>query len=216
MITTRLLVKQPFPFVTFFGAIFYCFSFFPSSGDASERLFSLQIGPTWPTATTLAWDGEVMFGNFIDKKVGFGIAADFLWHTRTLEKDTADQNGSPSKITLKDESSYMFPVMGFFVFDPIPEQMIHPMVKFEIGYNSLIYNFTMRNPPAIIPRTGYHYGLIIKAGIDGLYNVGGQAAACVGLDYRWAETKSTKDSNGFFSRRDMSGAGIHIGFRFLL
>ena len=139
-----LLVAGRFHFVTLAGTAFCFLSFIPSSCDAfSERLATLHIGLAWPKDASPAKDAEFMFGTLIDKKVGFGIAADFLWNTRTHELDTEDINGNPSKITDEDESSYMFPVMGFFIVDPIPDQIIHPVAKFQIGYNSLIYNLSM-------------------------------------------------------------------------
>jgi hypothetical protein len=208
LLPIELVVKRSY-FVTLFGAFLYCFSLFYSPCLASERLFSLQIGPTWPTATSSAWNAELMFGTFVDKKVGFGIAADFLWNTLTQEADA----GNGQMRTIKDESSYMYPIMGFIVFDPMPYQIIHPLLKFEIGYNSLQYHVD----PAVLPdHPGYYYGMIVKLGIDGLYNLGEQAAIFLGLEYQWADTKTTKDGQGFFSRRDMSGTGLSVGFRFLL
>jgi hypothetical protein len=207
-----LLVDKRFSFVTWRGGFLLALLlFFPSFTPAAEKLLTLQIGPSWPTITSSAWDAEVMYGLFIDKKVGFGIATDFLWNTRTQEQDNPDG----SKTTLKDESSYMYPVMGFIVFDPLPYQVIHPMVNFKIGYNSLSYNLTMLNNDPKLPHTGYYFGLIIQAGLDGVYNLGEQAAAFFGIEYQWADTK-TAENNGVFWRRDMSGAGIHVGFRFLL
>jgi hypothetical protein len=206
---SSLLVDKRFHYVTFSAIFLYFLFLFPSPIHASERLFSLQIGPSWPSVTTSAWDAEVMYGLFIDKKVGFGVAADFLWKTITLERPVANGLMEP----VKDESSYMYPIMGFIVFDPVPFQVIHPMVKFAIGYNSLNYKV---KPVEITDHPGYYYGMIVKLGLDGLYNLGEQAAVFLGLEYQWADTKTTKDSKGYLSHRDMSGTGLHIGFRFLL
>jgi len=215
----RLLEElgKRFPgFVTKLGGFPLLFLLVSSAPFASEKMFCLQIGPAWPSKTSTAWDAEVMYGLFIDKKVGFGVAADFLWNTYTQERLVV--GGQPGQMeTVKDESSYMFPVMGYVVFDPLPYQIIHPMLKFSIGYNSLKYNLNYKAPPAVITEhSGYYYGLIVKLGADGLYNLGEQAAVFLGLEYQWADTKSTENNEGFFWRRDMSGAGIHIGFRFLL
>ncbi len=206
------LVESRLKNVTALGILLLVLSLSPAPSGASERLFSLQIGPSWPTITSSAWNAEMMYGLFMDKKVGFGIAGDFLWNTRTQERDNPDG----SKTTIKDESSYMYPVMGFILFDPLPFEVIHPLLNFKIGYNSLSYDLTMLNPDPKLPHTGYYFGLIVKAGVDGVYNIGEQVAAFIGLEYQWADTKTAKDSGGFFWRRDMSGAGLHIGFRFLL
>ena len=179
---------------------------------AAEKLVSLKIGPVWPSATSTSWDGELMYGSFIDKKVGFGVAADILWNTNAV--DSALPSGQLT--TIRDESHYMFPIMGFLVFDPIPHAVVHPMLRFEIGYNSMIYNYTSRIAETTPSRSGYYYGLIVKLGIDGLYNVGEQTAFFAGLEYQWANTRNAADSAGRFYRRDMSGIGIRMGFRFLL
>ena len=43
----------------------------------------------------------------------------------------------------------MVPLMGFLVFVPIPTAIIHPMLRFEIGYNSL---FTIQKPIVLLIR----------------------------------------------------------------
>jgi hypothetical protein len=203
------------PFTLKFVTILLCYCFyFPVSiyhVQASEKLFSLKIGPTWPSVTSTSWDAELMSGAFIDRTVGFGIAADFLWNS----KIEAHESGN-TIITTKDESFYMFPIMGFIVFDPLPAALIHPMLKGEIGYNSLSYNLNAVNPDLKAPANGYYYGLIVKFGIDGLYNFGEQSAAFLGLEYQWAETKKSAGQPNIYYRIDMSGMGLHLGFRFLL
>lgn len=186
---------------------------------AKETFVSVKIGPTWPhdqlnSDHPTSWDGELLYGIFIDRKVGFGIAADFLWNTNTVVKDSVDR-----KWAAREEGTYMFPVMGFLVFDPIPNAVVHPMMRFEIGYNSLLYYlkirdaYTTQNPTS---NNGYYNGLIVKIGIDGLYNLGEQTAIFAGIEYQWANTTTNQNAEGFFSQLDMSGIGIRMGFRFLL
>ena len=159
-----------------------------------------------------------MYGTFVDRKVGFGVAVDFLWNTNTVVKDSVI-SGVGRKWAAREEGTYMFPVMGFLVFDPIPNAMVHPLLRFEIGYNSLIYYLKTREAdPTVSPKSdnGYYNGLIVKLGIDGLYNLGEQTAIFAGLEYQWANTTTNKNAAGFFSQIDMSGIGIRMGFRFLL
>ena len=210
MIYSLKLVRQLPQFVTKLKWFPLLFLLLSTSPYAAENMFYLKIGSAWPDKASQSWDAEFMYGYFIDRKVGFGVAADFLWDTYTQERPVGT---SGQMETVKDESSYMFPIMGYVVFDPLPYQMIHPMLKLAIGYNSMQYSVK----PAVLPdHPGYYYGLIVKLGVDGLYNLGEQAAVFLGLDYQWADTKTGKDSQGYFYRRDMSGVGIHIGFRFLL
>jgi hypothetical protein len=163
----------------------------------------------WPTAITTSWDGELMYGALVDQKVGFGVAVDFLWNSNSL--DSVGVLGTHK--TIRNESSYMFPIMGFIAFDPLPRAMVHPMFTMKIGYNSMVYS---RSPDSSIPAAGYYYGLIIKLGVDGLYNIGERSAVFAGLEYQWADTRNVADGLGRFYRRDMSGIGLRMGFRFLL
>jgi hypothetical protein len=201
-------------------AVFVALASIMSSVFANETFVSLKIGPTWPqellsSGNSAAWDGEVLYGVFVDRKVGFGVAADFLWNTKS--QDQLDPSTGLLFVT-KSEESYMIPIMGFLVFDPIPTAMIHPMLRFEIGYNSLIYNSKTDSTvhPTSNSENGYYYGLIVKIGADGLYNLGEQTAIFAGLEYQWADTKTNADNKGLFARRNMSGIGIRMGFRFLL
>jgi len=211
MISFTSLVLTRLKFVSIF-VFFFSILFIKSDATAMERLVSLKIGPVWPSITSTSWDGELMYGSFIDRKVGFGIAVDFLWNTNSVDSTLP----SRQLLTIRDESHYMLPVMGFIVFDPIPNTIVHPMLKFEIGYNSLIYNYNSLIADTTPSRNGYYYGLIIKLGLDGLYNIGEQTAVFAGLEYQWADTRNAADNLGRFYRRDMSGIGLRMGFRFLL
>jgi hypothetical protein len=201
-------------------ALFLCIVLgLTGSTYAKETFVSIKIGPTWPqellsSSNSTAWDGELLYGVFIDRKVGFGVAADFLWNTKSQEQ----HDTSGFLFVTKSEESYMIPVMGFLVFDPIPNAIVHPMLRFEIGYNSLFFNSKTDSTvhPTSNSENGYYYGLIVKLGADGLYNLGEQTAIFAGLEYQWADTKTNANSKGLFARRDMSGIGIRMGFRFLL
>jgi hypothetical protein len=182
--------------------------FFPAL--ASEKLFSLNFGAVWPSITSQSWNGEFIGATFIDRQIGFGIAADILWNKKT----EAQQNGVVL-ITTKEESYYMIPVMGTIVFDPLPGMLLHPQFKAAIGYNSLFYTLNAQDRDPAAPKNGYYYGLIVKIGADGLYNLGEQSAIYFGLDYQWAELKQNTDIANHFYYRDMGGLGLHIGFRFL-
>jgi hypothetical protein len=207
-------------FVSIFSVvvIFLCLN--PAKTNAYEKLLSLEIGPTWPSVISngTSWNAEIMYGAFVDKKIGFGVAGDFLWNTYSKE----DTSGS-LRYNEKEESSFMYPVMGFILFDPVPYLVVHPLFRFDIGFNSMNYYYkcsTLDSVEAIatssLPHSGYYYGLIVKISADGCYNLGDQASVFLGLEYRWANTRTSEDDNGYFSRRDMSGVGIHAGVSFLL
>ena len=80
----------------------------------------------------------------------------------------------------------------------------------------MIYSYNSKDTipgAAIKPLSPYFYGLIIKAGIDGLYNIGERSALFLGLEYQWAGTSTTNNTDGLFDKRDMSGLGLRAGFR---
>ena len=181
----------------------------------AEKLFSMSIGMTWPQALLNtgipSGDAEIMYGAMIEKKVGFGVAADFLWNVQT---HVAQDTGGLFKVT-SDQKSFMFPIMGFFVIDPFPNLIVHPALHFEIGYNSMIYTVKndTTNRSSSTPVSPYFYGLIVKTGIDANYNIGGMSSLFLGLDFQWANTETADTQNGLFNKRDMSGIGLRAGFR---
>jgi len=183
-----------------------------------ESLLTLKIGPSWPQALLStgipSGDAEIDYGVMIDKKVGFGLSADFLWNVQSTT--TRTDSGAHYKI-LSEQKTFMFPIMGFFVLDPVPKLIVHPVGRFQIGYNSMIYSYKVATDiVAAQPLSPYFYGLIIKAGVDALYNLGENSSLFLGLEYRWAGTETTSNTNGEFDKRDMSGVGIRAGVRVLM
>ena len=182
----------------------------------AQTLFSLKIGPTWPqgllSTGTASWDAGLDYGIIVDKKVGFGFAADFLWNVRSHDSLTSQGTYQPKT----EEQSFMFPIMGFFFIDPVPKLIVHPLARFEIGYNSMIRNVkTDSTDTKSLTVSPYFYGLIIKVGADALYNIGENSAVFLGLEYQWADTR-TNDTDKGFNRFDMSGVGIKAGFRIIM
>jgi hypothetical protein len=185
----------------------------------AERMLSMKIGMTWPRALLStgvpSGDAEVNYGIIVDKKVAFGITGNFLWNVQSKEQ-TVGTTGHLKIVSA--QQSYMFPVMGFFQIDPIPDLIVHPVATFKIGYNSLIYSYTEADSVGnnAKPLHPYFYGLIMKAGIDGLYDIGERSSLFLGLEYRWADTKTVSNTNGLFDKRNMGGIGLSAGFRVIL
>lgn len=187
----------------------------------AQTLFSLKIGPSWPqgllSTESASWDAGLDYGMIIDKKVGFGLAADFLWNVRT--QDTLN-SATNTYFRKTEEKSFMFPIMGFFFIDPVPKLIVHPVARFQIGYNSMIRNVKTDSTDAksqAVQNTvsPYFYGLIIKVGADALYNIGENSSLFLGMEYQWADTR-TNDTDKGFNRFDMSGVGIKAGFRIIM
>jgi hypothetical protein len=183
----------------------------------AESMLSLSIGTTWPQALLYtgicSGDAELNVGAIVDKRIGFGFATDFLWNT--IEKDVQIADTTPGKYkTVSAQRTFMFPVMGYFLIDPVPSLIVHPVAKFEIGYNSMIFanKDTTNASPVNYP---YFFGLIIKGSVDALYNIGEHSSLFLGVQYQWADMRNAAKGE-LFDKRDMSGVGIRAGFRVLM
>jgi hypothetical protein len=193
-------------------------------GAAAEKMFSGKIGMTWPrellSTGIPTGDAEVNYGIIIDKKVAFGVSGNFLWNAQAKEAqivDTSNKNAGTHYKTVSAQQSYMFPIMGFIQIDPVPKLIVHPVARFQIGYNSMIYRYTETDESGgTKPLSPYFYGLIIKFGADALYDLGERSSLFLGMDYRWAGTKTVSNTNGLFDKRNMGGIGLCAGFRVIL
>lgn len=192
------------------------------SAAGPEKMLSVKIGMTWPRALLATGiptgDAEVKYGLIIDKKVAFGVAGDFMWNIRSKDQRVLDTTGGSHYRVLNEQKSFMIPIMGFFQIDPVPELIVHPVVHFQMGYNSLIYSYksTDETSGQSKPVSPYFYGLIIKTGVDALYNMGARSSLFLGFEYRWAGTSTTSNTEGLFDKRNMGGIGIGAGFRVFL
>jgi hypothetical protein len=182
----------------------------------AENMFSIKIGTTWPQALLstgiCSGDAALEYGIIIDKKIAFGLTGDFLWNTK--RQDVRDSSSGQWRISHAD-NCFMFPIMAFFMLDPVPNLIVHPSAQFQIGYNSMVsattqYDTTKQKD---ISNSVYYYGLIMKAIVDASYDIGERSTVFLGLEYQWAEVKTSGNANGFFNKRDMGGIGIRAGFR---
>jgi hypothetical protein len=182
----------------------------------AENMFSIKIGTTWPQALLqtgiCSGDAALQYGIIIDKKISFGLAGDFLWNTKSLEvRDT-----STGKWHIQHaDKCFMFPIMAFFMLDPVPSLIVHPSAQFQIGYNSMVSVTSGYDSLAQKETThsDYYYGLIMKAIVDASYDIGENSAVFLGVEYQWADTKTGSNTNGLFNKRDMGGIGLRAGFR---
>jgi hypothetical protein len=181
----------------------------------AENMFSVKIGTTWPQALLstgiCSGDAALEYGIIIDKKIAFGLTGDFLWNTRS--KDVKDTTPGLWRVQSADKT-FMFPILGFFMLDPVPGLIVHPSAQFQIGYNSMIsVTSGLDQNNKVSTHSDYYYGLIIKAIVDACYNIGERSTLFLGLEYQWADTKTNSNTNGLFNKRDMSGIGLRAGFR---
>jgi hypothetical protein len=190
-----------------------------STPASAEKMLSMKIGMTWPrellSTGVPTGDAEVNYGIIIDKKVAIGVSGNFLWNVQSKE-EKVDTGGTGHYKTISAQRSFMFPIMGFFQLDPVPDLIVHPVGRFQIGYNSMIYSYTEADSLGnnAKPLSPYFYGLIMKAGVDAIYDIGENSALFLGMEYRWADTKTA--TSGLFDKRNMGGIGLSAGFRVIL
>ena len=49
-----------------------------------------------------------------------------------------------------------------------------------------------------------------------MYDIGEHSALFLGLEYRWADTKTVSNEDDLFDKRNMGGIGLCAGFRVIL
>ncbi len=196
------------------------------SATAQTKTVDLRFGPVWPrdlldSEKATAWDAAVGYGVTVDRVVGFGIVADFMWN----RNEKTETIGS-IEVPYQDVGTYMFPVSGFIVLDPVPDLVVRPVLRFAVGYNSLIYNYDIDTSLSDeqsdqVDPDGYYYGLYLKPSLEAAYNFTEAAGVYAGLEYQWAKTTSAKeytiedDGETRTGNRvyNMSGLGLRMGLR---
>jgi hypothetical protein len=184
-------------------------------------MLRLHIGPLWPrellhSDKPTQWDLGLGYGIMVDKIIGVGVGMDFMWN-RTANEVPVDSEPGLVELTRR-ESSYLFPVYAFVTIDPMSRFVVHPALTFNLGYNSMVYNFddeqelTTGKAPENDP-DGYYFGWFIRLALDALVNLGENAALFVGVDYQWANTRSAKTEDNTYQRRNMGGVGVKGGLR---
>lgn len=187
----------------------------------AEKMVSAKIGLSWPRALlsmgSPSGDAEINYGTIIDRKLAFGVSGNFLWNVKADVQRVSTGTGVTHYKTVSEQKTFMFPIMGFFQLDPMPDLALHPVAHFQIGYNSMIYSFTETDSssatPTVTPLSPYFYGLIMKAGVDALYSIGESSSLFLGMEYRWADMQTGSNTHGLFDKRNMGGIGISAGFR---
>lgn len=187
----------------------------------AEKMLSGKIGMTWPRALLSTGiptgDAELSYGIIIDKKVALGITGNFLWNVQSKEERVREEATTRYRL-VSEQQTFMFPVMGFIQIDPLPDLIVHPAGRFQIGYNSMIYSYTEADDDGANakPVSPYFFGLIMKAGIDALYDLGERSSLFAGIEYRWSDTKTISNTSDLFDKRNMGGIGLCAGFRVIL
>jgi hypothetical protein len=189
----------------------------------ADNLMNFVIGPTWPKLLqesdvhksekkTVMWNGAFEMGRVFDKKFIVGGKIDFGWN---ILKHYDDED--KSKIDYKDKL-FMIPISAFFALDPIPEFMLHPLARIQVGYNQAFYNKMVEDTSGldIDPLTpvemvdsddnGYYFGFIVKFGADAVLDLGKHASLFVGVEYQVSRIRNSSNHEV-----NMNAPGIRMG-----
>lgn len=192
----------------------------------AEQMLNLKIGPLWPrdiyihseSGKRTAWEGAVEIGDLFDRRIGIGGGVDLMWHIISFDSTSAVD--TPTIMTVnKEEKRFMFPVYFFMMFDPLPDLIIHPVIRGQIGFNMLAYvNKSFPNGQEQKSKdSGFYMGVIGKVAIEGHYDLGKQVAIFAGFEYQWSEVRrKIEDTDNQYTRQSLYGPGIRMGFQFLL
>lgn len=179
----------------------------------AENAISIAIAPTWPSKNTFIknadkkamWDTEISWGISFDDRITIGAQADFMWH---IEKFTeAQANDEPDVIKSKTKN-IAFPISGFIALSPIPQYKLHPVIKVQAGYNSVVVKHTdydNADQAEVDKHDGYYNGFLARFGADAVYDLGKQSSIFTGFHYQISTV--SKDNREL----DMNAPMLKIG-----
>lgn len=207
-------------------SMFLCICFFFSSSN-SQSIINIGIGPTWPknlrdTEKPTAWNASIEYGKVFDNIVGFALDVDFSWNINV--EDTIIQDDSITIYENQNEAKqFMFPISACLFFDPIPKFVFHPVIKGQLGLNMMVKSLKEYdsigveiNKPAKEDESGFYIGIIGKASIDGVYDIGEHVALFVGFEYQWGRLRrKVKGSANQYFRQPFYGPAIRMGLSVL-
>jgi hypothetical protein len=190
----------------------------------AERTISLSIGPTWPgnnplitdSESSTAWNTSAEWAFAFDNYIAIGAKADFAWHSVSIADDDSNSDDNSSGIDLpKIESQqriFMFPLSLSLALSPLPQYRLHPVARGQVGYNSLVINYTdysedenQDDIKEMEEAEGYYNGIMTKIGIDAVFDIGPQSSLFGGFEYQIA----TVDNNTY--EIDMNAPALRFG-----
>ena len=201
----------------------------------AETMLNLKMGPAWPKelrenntdAGITAWEPSIEIGALFDRRVGFGFDAEFQWKRR-LDDSTYIDTVTLTSVTVVDkvERFFMFPPSIFLVIDPVPDLIVHPAIKGQIGMTLLYYSNKWfddddgdgnADDEKKSEDTGLYYGVFGKAGIDAIYDIGETVSIFAGFEFQFGNARHKKDgTENQYYKKQIYGPGIRMGFRFLM
>lgn len=209
--------------------VFFCIL---TTTATQAGMFGVKIGPVWPREVVLAPEGTntaldvgIEWGGFVADMIGFGGAVDLQWNRFVEKTDTTFKSGvNDTKITRsnidREIKRYLIPLSAWVAIDPIPKQLVHPVLKGHFGVAMMPHinqSYDDDGEKHKAANQGVYWGLYGRIAGDAHINLGTDLASVfIGLDYQWANMRKRdwdNDAGKSYFYQDMSGFGVHIGLR---
>ncbi len=193
----------------------------------AQNLLNIGIGPTWPkdlreTEKPTAWNATIEYGKLFDNIIGIGIDIDFSWNVFYTDSLVIDSSKIPvDTVTRKldDNKIFMFPISAMLIIDPIPQFKVHPVIKGQVGFNMMTKSYEDVSPTGKViksPTNGFYIGIIGKASIDAVLDLGEHAGLFAGFEFQWGKLrhnrKGTERDRDYY---EFYGPGIRMGLSVL-
>jgi hypothetical protein len=184
---------------TFLTAVCLCICILFTTINA-QNIINVGIGPTWPkdlrdTEKPTAWNATIEYYKLFDNIVGFGVDLDFTWNVFYTTVEVIDTTATPPDTVdrkLDNNRIFMFPISAALLFDPIPKSFIHPVIKGQVGVNMMTKSYEELDTTGQeikSPKNGFYVGIIGKASVDAVYDLGEHAALFAGFEFQWGKLR---------------------------
>jgi len=195
----------------------------------AQQIINFGIGPTWPkflreTEKPTGWNASIEYCRVFDDIIGFGVDAEFMWNVVVDDTSYLSPDSTPIYVEEHEKKHFMFPLMFALFFDPIPKYVVHPVIRGEFGVNMMVksdreYDSTGNKikKPDNLERSGFYIGIIGKASVDAVYDLGKHAALFAGFEFQWGSEakKRIKDTSNQYFKEKIYGPAIRMGVSFM-
>lgn len=207
------------------------------TSSLSADLFWAGIGPSWrrvllDSEKPASMHVEAGYGRVFGEMVGIGAEVDFSWNHVSEDSSYVEQVSTDEtetvRVTLSEDKRYVFPLSVFLSVDPIPQFLVHPVIKATYGLDMMVlssreYDYSGGGDEPDINKAannGFYYGSAGSISADAVVSFVETVGFFAGVEYEWAKLRKNKrgTSNQYYQPEPdgwgMSGVGLRAGFRF--
>ncbi|MBD3419155.1 MAG: hypothetical protein GF398_03455 [Chitinivibrionales bacterium] len=168
----------------------------------------------------IAWNIGFEWGGIFDNRVGFGGSFDMYWQKTVYDSLLPDTSVQFDRYTIdREHKRFLFPLNAFFFIDPIPEVIVHPVIRGAFGPAMMIYVDKKyddgSNDAEYTDPSGVYWGFTGRVGGDMHVNFGPESSIFFGFEYQWAALNRKEWRKNIYYHQDMQGPVFRIGFRFI-